>query len=165
MSAERMSADRVHRIGNNDVVRSRALAIHAWTVGAGWFVLAFLTLVVVLPSRPGWVADLPHPIQGAGVVLIAVIALPLAWPVYIALGWYEAGLVERLAHGDLRAATRARRLLLSQAAVFAGGAAAAGALAVAIRSRNGAEYVSIAWLPLIAIAVAHLLTARAMLRS
>lgn len=145
-------------------VRSRALAIHAWTVGAGWFVLAFLTLVVVLPARPGWIADLPHPIQGAGVVLIAVVALPLAWPLYIAVGWYEAGLVDRLAHGDMRAAARARQLVLSQAAVFAVAGVAAGALAVAVRSRVGAEYLSLAWVPLITIASAHLLTARAIAR-
>jgi hypothetical protein len=138
----------------------RTLALHAAAVGGGWFVLAFVSLVVVLPARPEWIGSLPKPIQGAGLTLIAVVAVPLAWPIYLALGMSEARLAERIRLGDVVASRVAGRLLRVQAGVFAIASLGAGVAAISLRAMNGAGYLALAWLPLAAIAGAHAWTAR-----
>jgi hypothetical protein len=141
-------------------MRHRSLALHAAAVGGGWFVLAFVALVVVLPARSEWIAGLPKPIQGAGLTLIAVLALPLAWPIYVGLGMYEGKLAERVRLGDVAASRAARRVINVQAWVFAAASLGAGVIAISFRRMNGAGYLALAWLPLAAIAWAHKWTAR-----
>ena len=145
-------------------MRHRALALHAAAVGGGWFLLAFVALVVVLPARPEWIASLPVPIQGAGFTLVAVLALPLVWPVYVGLGMHEARLAERVRLGDVVARRSAQRLLQVQAGVFALASVVAGVAALSLRAMNGAGYLVLAWLPLAAIAGAHAWTARRIAR-
>lgn len=141
-------------------MRHRALAVHAAAIGGGWFVLAFVSLVLVLPARPEWIANLPTPIQGVALTLVAVAAFPLAWPIYIALGIYEARLAERVRLGDVGAAHVATRVLHVQAGIFATASVGAAVGAVALRAVNGVGYLGLAWLPLAAIALAHAWTAR-----
>lgn len=141
-------------------MRYRALVVHAWVVGAGWFFLAFVSLVIVLPARHGWIENLPTAVQGVGLTLMAVVSVPLAWPVYIGLGLYEGRLAERVRVGDVNAARTARRLLYIQAGAFWLASLAAAAFALSVRAVNGVGYVALAWLPLLAIAGAHLGTAR-----
>ena len=146
-------------------VRSRALAVHAAVVGGGWFVIAFLSLVIVLPARPGWIENLPISVQGVGLTVTAVAAVPLAWPIYIAVGLCEGRLAERVRVGDAVAVGAARRLLHVQAGAFGLAGIAVAALGLWVRALHGAGYIALAWLPLLAIAGAHLWTARRVSRS
>lgn len=139
-------------------MRSRPLAIHAALVGGGWFVIAFVALVGLLPAS--WWDGLPPAVQGAGLTVVAVAALPVLWPVYLAIGWYEAGLAERLARHDVGALRRARRALHVQAAAFAAAGVAAIVVAISFRSLQGAEHATLAWAPLVGIALGHGWTAR-----
>jgi hypothetical protein len=136
------------------------LGVHAAIVGGGWFVVAFVGLVLVLPDPPAWLSEAPEPLQGAGWTVVAVASFPLAWPAYIAIGWYEAGLADRVRRGERPSAARARQVLRVQAVLFAVAALLAAVVAVAERQANGHEYVTLAWMPLAAIALAHLWTAR-----
>jgi xanthosine utilization system XapX-like protein len=145
------------------VTRSaRTLTVHAVLVGCGWFVLAFTTLVGLQfsPDARAWAGGIAPALLGVVGMLVAVAAVPLAWPVYIAIGWYEAGLADRLRAGDESARVAAGRVLRVQATVFAATAATVGMFALAYRAVSGGEYLVLAWLPLAVIALMHEWTAR-----
>jgi hypothetical protein len=94
-------------------------------------------------------------------VLVAA-SIPLAWPVYIAIGWYESGLAFRMRTGDDTARASAVRLLYVQAVAFFVVSVTAAVVAGQYRDAVGAGYISLAWVPLAAIAVLHVRTARAL---
>lgn len=142
---------------------ARRLAVHSAVVGAGWFVVAFAALVgsQLSDGLRDWMGDLPSVVQGVGATVVLAAAIPLAWPVYIAIGCYEAGLAARIRSGDDSARPPAVRLLNGQALTFA--AASVLAAGVAWRYRDaGAGYVSLAWLPMAIFAGLHLRIARAL---
>lgn len=151
-----------------DVSRSgdaRRLAVHSAVVGAGWFVVAFAALVGSRLSDGvrDWIGGLPSVVQGVGATVVLAAVVPLAWPVYIAIGWYEAGLASRIRSGDDSARRPAVRLLSGQALAFAAASVLAAGVAWLYRDA-GAGYVSLAWLPLAIIAGFHLRIARALTR-
>lgn len=152
-------------LGVSRTSAARQLAVHSAVVGASWFVVAFAALVGTqlndgLRDRIG---DLPTVVQGIGATVVLVAAVPLAWPIYIAVGWYEAGLASRIRSGDDSARRPAARVLNGQALVFA--VASVVGLVVAWLYRNaGSDFVTLAWLPLAVIAALHLRIARALTR-
>jgi hypothetical protein len=144
-------------------VAARHLRLHALVFGVGWFVVAFGALVGLgsFDRAQNVVADLPHALQGAGLIVVAVVALPLAWPVYLAVGLLEAGLADRIRHGDAGARSTARVLLHGEAIVSMLVALGLVAFTISVGPRNGREYLVLMWLPLALIALAHERTARA----
>lgn len=155
-----MAAVEVSRAGD-----ARRLAVHSAAVGAGWFVVAFAALVGSQLSDQfrDWIGGLPTVAQGVGATVVLAAAIPLAWPVYIAIGWYEADLASRIRSGDDSARRPAVRLLNGQALVFASASVLVAGVAWLYRDA-GADYVSLAWLPLAVIAALHLRVARALTR-
>ena len=155
-----MAAVEVPRAGD-----ARRLTVHSAVVGAGWFVVAFAALVGSQLSAElrDWIGGLPSVLQGVGATIVLAAAIPLAWPVYIAIGWYEAGLASRLRSGDDSARGPAVRVLKGQAMAFASASVLAAGVAWLYRDAD-ADYVSLAWLPLAIIAALHLRIARALTR-
>lgn len=143
---------------------ARRLAVHAAVVGAGWFVVAFAALVgsQLSDELRDWIGGLPSVVQGVGATVVLAAAIPLAWPVYIAIGWYESGLASRIRSGDDSARRPAVRLLHGQALAFASASVLAAGVAWLHRDAVGAGNVSLAWLPLAIIAGLHLRIARAL---
>jgi hypothetical protein len=143
-------------------IAARQLRLHALVFGVGWLVVAFGALIGLgsQPSVKSAISDLWPALQGMGFIVIAVTALPLAWPVYIALGIFEANLADRISLGDLGAVTTARRVLRVQAVAWTLAAVSLVMLAVWVGPMNGREYLVLMWLPIAAIAVVHELTAR-----
>jgi hypothetical protein len=141
---------------------ARTLGVHAFVVGAGWFVIAFSGLVglQVSAGAQGWVASWPAALQGMGGAVVLAAAVPLAWPLYIAVGWCESGLASRLGAGDHSARRPAIRLLRVQAAAFLVASAVAATVAWSFRAAVGGDYLVLAWLPLASIGGWHLWTAR-----
>lgn len=143
--------------------RSRALGWHAGVVGIGWFVLS-LPVTVAYGSSTGlrnWVSQLPSTVQGMAALLVVLAVVPVVWPVYLAIGWHEGRLAERLAAGDTAAIGPAERLLMAQGIVFAAIAVAVAAYAMsADRGSWTWEHASLAWLVPAAISAAHIATAR-----
>jgi hypothetical protein len=140
---------------------ARQLRLHALAFGVGWLVVAFGALGVA--SRHGIgdsISNLPPALQGVGFIVVAVVAFPLAWPAYIAIAIFEAGLADRIRRGDVAAVATARVVLRAQAAVWMLGAVALIALVIWIGSVNGREFLVLMWLPLVVIALAHERTAR-----
>lgn len=156
-----MAAIEVSRSGD-----ARRLHVHSAAVGAGWFVVAFTALVgsQLSGGLRDWIGELPSVVQGVGATVVLAAAIPLVWPVYIAIGWYEAGLASRIRSGDDSARRPATRLLHGQALVFAAVSVLAVGVAWFYRDADGAGYVSLAWLPLAIIAGLHLRIARALAR-
>ena len=140
----------------------RTLRVHAAVVGGGWIVVALAALALSHTALSDWLGELPRPLRGAGLTVVAVSAMPLAWPIYIAIGWYEANLADEVQLGDRSASARARHLLLVQAACFALAGVAAAVAAITFRRVNGAAYLAFAWAPLVLIGLAHLITARSL---
>ncbi len=142
---------------------SRTMGWHAVVVGVGWFVLA-LPVTVAYGSSAGfreWVSGLPSAVQGMATVLVALAVVPLVWPVYLAIGWSEGRLAERLAAGQTAALRPAARLLQAQGVVFAAVAIAIAAYALsADRGSWTWDHAWLAWLPPGAISAAHFATAR-----
>lgn len=145
---------------------ARRLNVHSAAVGAGWFVVAFTALVgsQLSDGLRDWIGELPSVVQGMGATVVLAAAIPLAWPVYIAIGWYEAGLASRIGSGDDSARRPAARLLYGQAFVFASASVLAVGVAWLYRNAVGAGYVTLAWLPLAIIAGLHLWIARVLAR-
>lgn len=148
-----------------DVSRSNDagwLSVHSIVVGVGWFVVAFAGLVglQVSDGPRGWVESWPAVAQGIGGTIVLAAAVPFAWPIYIAIGWYESGLASRIRTGDDLARRPAVRLLYAQALAFGVASALAGGIAWLYRDAVGSEYLLLAWLPLALIAGLHLRTAR-----
>ena len=148
-----------------DVSRSndaRWLGIHSVVVGIGWFVVAFVGLVGLQASDAlrEWAGSWPVVAQGIGATILLAAAIPVAWPVYIAIGWYESGLATRIARGDDSARRPAVRLLRAQAVAFGMASVLAVGVALLFRGAVGSEYVLLAWLPLALIAALHICTAR-----
>lgn len=156
-----MAAIEVSRSGD-----ARRLAIHSAVVGAGWFLVAFVALVgtQLNDGLRDWIGGLPPVVQGLGATVVLAAAVPLAWPVYIAIGWYEAGLASRIGCGDDSARRPAVRLLNGQALAFASASVLAAGVAWLYRDAVGAGYASLAWLPLAIIATLHLRLAKALAR-
>ncbi len=145
--------------------RARLTAwLHAGGVGMAWMPMAFVGMA-------GWggtglgeaVRSLPDPVQGALVAAVLLAALPLLWPVYLALGWYESGLAIALGRGDPDAAARLRRLVQVQAGITAVLLIPVTGLAVvaarAWRQGDATGHLVLTWLPLLALVLAHLATA------
>lgn len=90
---------------------SLLLAGHALFMGVGWIplVVIFGFLVEVHPAENSILAWS----QGGLILMGAIFVLPLLWPVFIAIAWFEAGLAERIAVGEERAKTQAVWLLRS----------------------------------------------------
>lgn len=145
-------------------VAAHRLRAHALVFGVGWFVVAFGALIGLgpLPGVQHLVARLPHALQGAGFVVVAAVAFPLAWPIYLAVGLFEAGLADRILHGDVGARSTARALLRAEALAAGLIAVALAALLVSVGPRNGREYLFLMWAPLVGIALAHERTARSL---
>jgi hypothetical protein len=145
---------------------ARRLQVHSAAVGAGWFVVAFTALVgsQLSDGLRDWIGELPSVVQGVGATVVLAAAIPLAWPVYIAIGWYEAGLASRIGSGDDSARRPAIRLLHGQALAFATASALAVGVAWLYRDAAGAGYVVLAWVPLAVITVLHLRIAKALAR-
>lgn len=104
---------------------ARILGVHAFVVGIGWFAVglpAFLLISAHPPLeaalRTGALAA-PFWVLLGLLVVAAIFALPLLWPLHIAVGWYELGLLARVRRGDQRAHRLARRMLLGQAVGYA----------------------------------------------
>lgn len=86
-----------------------AMRVHAVATGVGWISMGFVGLIALQIHEPtqDWFRRLPHAAQGCLGVLLVAAALPLAWPVYLALGMFEWGLADRLRAGELAAASTA----------------------------------------------------------
>lgn len=101
--------------------RRWSLAVHAGMVGIGWFV-AGMALAITASVDQELVEDLldvlPPALTGGAIVVAAAVSVPLLWPVWLAIGWFEAGLVSRLARGEDDAVRLARRALHLQAAAW-----------------------------------------------
>jgi hypothetical protein len=145
---------------------ARWLGVHALVVGVGWFVVAFAGLVGLqaIDGFRHWVESLPAVMQGIGGTIVLAAAIPVAWPFFIAIGWYESGLAERIRSGDDSARRPAVRLLCAQALAFATASVLAGGVALLFRGSIGSEYVLLAWLPLALIAALHVRTATTLIR-
>ena len=96
----------------------RWLTAHATVVGIAWFAVG-LPVAVYLSGRSGpamsiW-RTVPPVLQGGIAVSVAVVALPLLWPVWLAIGWAEGSWAEQAAAGDTRAPGRAVRIVSAQA--------------------------------------------------
>lgn len=104
---------------------ARILGVHAFVVGIGWFAIG-LPAFLLLASHPPLQAALGSGASAAPfwlllglLVVAAIFALPLLWPLHLAVGWYELGLVGRIRRGDHRAHRLARRMLLGHAVGYA----------------------------------------------
>jgi hypothetical protein len=98
---------------------------HAFLVGVSWFAVG-LPLVLILGEHPAVEAALrsgaattPLWILTGILAVAAVYAVPLLWPVHLAVGRYELGLVGRVARGDGHARRAAARVLNAQAVGYA----------------------------------------------
>jgi hypothetical protein len=131
----------------------RAFRVHAVLVGFGWVPLAAVAAVGL--SGEGAFSLLLLPLGPAlqGLVLtVAVLALlPMLWPVYLAIGWYEAALADRIGRGDRIAAGYAGRALRVQA--IAATLGALGAIAAASSRLFGqGTLLSLTWVPFATVA-------------
>lgn len=95
---------------------ARYVALHAVVVGIAWFPVV-LGLGIVAGTNPGFgdllrdtARNVPDWLLHGLVLLGAGFALPLSWPILLALGWIEGGLAQRIAGGDQQAVHRAGRL-------------------------------------------------------
>lgn len=129
-------------------------------MGIGWFVVALPSLVLIEanPDVRDWFGDLAPSVQGVLGSVVVLCAIPLLWPVYLAVGWYETQAAQHVdaAHGR----SGPRRLLLIQAWLMAAATIGVAMLAVLYRGVEGGDYLSLSWLPLACITGAHLWTAR-----
>lgn len=138
----------------------RVLAIHGSVVGTGWFVVALPSLLLIQGGggAQDWFGDLAPAVQGMLGAVIVVCAVPILWPIYLAIGWYETN---RASHFNPRDGTTAvQRLITAQALLTAAAGIGVAILGLAFRGVNGGEYLTLAWIPLGAIAFGHLWTAK-----
>jgi hypothetical protein len=142
------------------------LGVHALVVGVGWFVVAFAGLVGLqaIDGFRHWGRELAGGDAGhrRDDRLGCCDSRRLAF--FIAIGWYESGLAERIRSGDDSARRPAVRLLCAQALAFATASVLAGGVALLFRGSIGSEYVLLAWLPLALIAALHVRTATTLIR-
>lgn len=139
--------------------RALALGLHAAAVGIGWMpvLLAFLAI----PALRNAGGSLPPWLVGGSVAVGLAFAVPLLWPVFVAIGWFEANLVEQIGRND-RAAGRAAQILIFQAAAYLILALATLALAWAYRNTEWGRQDKVRWswlVPLI-LALAHVALSR-----
>lgn len=137
----------------------RALTVHGAIVGIGWFVVALPSLILIEGNTAvrDWFGELAPSLQGMIGSVVVLCAIPLLWPVYLAIGWYETQAAQHAdaAHGR----SGPRRLLLIQAGLMAAATIGVAVLAVVYRGVDTGDYLALSWLPLAAIALAHLGTA------
>ena len=143
----------------------KLLSIHAALVGIGWFVVALPSLLAVQASEAvqDWFGDLAPATQGFFGVIVILSAIPLLWPIYLAIGWYEIQ-VATGSSSKTAVGAAGRRLLAVQAAMALAASTGLMALAIAMRGVPGSEYLTLAWVPLAAVAAAHFWTMRRLTR-
>lgn len=98
-----------------------------------------LAVYVSAQERSGsslW-ASMPPQLQGGFAVTAVVVAFPLLWPAWLAIGWFEGSLAEQVGAGNERAATTAVRLLTVQGLAWA---TIAVIVVVAVHLVGGAVY-------------------------
>lgn len=143
-----------------DSSRRRALTVHGAIVGVGWFVVA-LPALLLIEGNTGvrdWFGELAPSVQGMIGSVVVLCAIPLLWPVYLAIGWYETQAAQHV--DETRGSLGPHRLLLIQAGLMAAATIGVVMLAVVYRGVEGGDYLALSWLPLASIAGAHLWTAR-----
>jgi hypothetical protein len=127
-------------------------------------------VAVHLEANNGWAAALdavPTSAQGAVLAVAVVIACPPCWVLWMAIGWYEVSLTERVAAGGAEATTHARLVLRAQAALWIGIAVLCAVLGLwATPSASGPSTWTLptrmAFLGPLVVAAAHGATARAL---
>lgn len=140
--------------------RRSVLTVHGAIVGIGWFVVALPSLLLIEANAAvrDWFGELAPSLQGMIGSVVVLCAIPLLWPVYLAIGWYETQAAQHTDAADRRSGPR--RLLLIQAGLMASVSVGAALLAVAYRGVDTGDYLALSWLPLAVISLAHLSTAR-----
>lgn len=146
------------------VTTRRVLTIHGTVVGIGWFLVALPSLLAIQMSITvqDWFAGLAPAVQGVLGTIVVVTAFPLLWPVYLAIGLYETQTASQLDSAE--AAQGARRVVTAQALLTILATVAAAILGLTYRGFSAGEYLALAWLPLLAIALGHLWTRRCLNR-
>ncbi|HET6951326.1 MAG TPA: hypothetical protein VFI47_13170 [Acidimicrobiales bacterium] len=121
---------------------ARWLAVHACVVGVGWApVLMAFALNPWLRRAAG---ALPDALLGPLLLVAALFAVPLVWPLLVAVGWYESGLAAGVAAGERRAVERAVHLSRLIAAALATVAVVAGTASLVTRG-DWAGHGLMAW--------------------
>lgn len=111
-------------MGGAKDARSNALLVHAFGVGISWFVIGLPFAIVVMSnaavrdSLADFVRSAPLPITTGVAAVLAPFAFPYLWPVYMAVGAFEARLSFAMRAGSEAAPRTASRMLLVQAAVY-----------------------------------------------
>jgi hypothetical protein len=120
----------------------RWLAVHAAVVGVGW--LPVLLAFALNPALQRAAGALPDAVLGPLLLVAALFAVPLVWPLLVAVGWYEAGLAAGVAAGERRALVRAVQVSRLTAGALASVAAVAAAVALVTLGR-GSGHGLLAW--------------------
>ncbi|MGI8808715.1 MAG: hypothetical protein ACR2KK_12880 [Acidimicrobiales bacterium] len=140
--------------------RALLLGFHAAAVGIGW--VPVLLAFMLSPALRDAGRSLPEWFVGGSLLVGVGFAVPLLWPLFLAIGWFEANLAERIGHGEHRAAVLATRVLMLQGVGYLAVAlvALAGALVYQELDWWAQEGVRWAWVVPFGLGVVHVAMAR-----
>jgi hypothetical protein len=97
----------------------RVAEVHAFVVGIGWFVVGLPLAIWFSTHEHGGDAIIhavPDVMLGGTVVVVAVVAFPFLWPLWLALGMAEVSALGRSRNGEPGPARSLARLIGMQAA-------------------------------------------------
>ena len=142
----------------------KALVTHALLLGIAWFPITCAGFASLGTRQyDDWLTWLPNELRGIIIVLVVLSALPLLWPLYMALAFVELRLAGRLRGAVPHAARQASYLLLLQAVAWAIPAIWLVLLAIQ-RSRHGGDLLTWMWAVPTSLVLIDLLIARALWR-